>query len=326
MGLTLIQRSAGEPPRRNPKVALVLAGGAVSGGAFKVGGLKVLDECLGSRGINDFDMYVGLSAGAFLATSLAQGITPSEMIAALEGTSSRISQLRPIDFYRPNLSEFVSRPVTFWSRMAFYLPGVAVDLISVIPELRSRVGPALDRFLEAPNYTHLEGLLRELFDEVWPKRRIPSLSSLVPSGIFENSALERWLAQNIAAVGASNSFSGLQKAEAENYSLLLRISIQPNGSSSDRRTTTAWPSHRQSRSPVRYRGLLPASAAKRRGRRRAANRDYRRRGGAGGRSGDLLQPVPPLLEHPGRPAPGLPAPLRPRLRHRDQPGVPHSAP
>ena len=84
MGLTLIQRSAGKPRRRNPKVALVLAGGAVAGGAFKVGGLKALDECLGSRGINDFDMYVGLSAGAFLATSLAQGITPSEMIAALD--------------------------------------------------------------------------------------------------------------------------------------------------------------------------------------------------------------------------------------------------
>ena len=39
MGLTLIRKSRGTPPKRNPKVALVLAGGAVSGGAFKVGGL-----------------------------------------------------------------------------------------------------------------------------------------------------------------------------------------------------------------------------------------------------------------------------------------------
>ena len=44
MGLTLIQRSSGHPPPRNPKIALVLAGGAVSGGAFKVGGLKALDK------------------------------------------------------------------------------------------------------------------------------------------------------------------------------------------------------------------------------------------------------------------------------------------
>jgi len=39
VGLTLIQRSSGTRPPKNPKIALVLAGGAVSGGAFKVCGL-----------------------------------------------------------------------------------------------------------------------------------------------------------------------------------------------------------------------------------------------------------------------------------------------
>jgi hypothetical protein len=39
MGLTLIRKSDPERRKRNPKVAVVLAGGAVSGGAFKVGGL-----------------------------------------------------------------------------------------------------------------------------------------------------------------------------------------------------------------------------------------------------------------------------------------------
>ena len=63
MGLTLIQRSSGQRPPRNPKVALVLAGGAVTGGAFKVGGLRALDECLVGRGVTDFDLYVGISAG-----------------------------------------------------------------------------------------------------------------------------------------------------------------------------------------------------------------------------------------------------------------------
>ena len=109
MGLTLIQRSSGQRPPRNPKIALVLAGGAVSGGAFKVGGLKALDECLMGRNVNELDIYVGLSAGAFLATSLAQGMRPDDMVGALEGTSSRLSQLRPIDFYRPNLDELLGR-------------------------------------------------------------------------------------------------------------------------------------------------------------------------------------------------------------------------
>ena len=67
MGLTLIRKSSGHPPKRNPRIALVLAGGAVSGGAFKIGGLKALNDFFVGRGVADFDMYVGLSAGAVLA-------------------------------------------------------------------------------------------------------------------------------------------------------------------------------------------------------------------------------------------------------------------
>jgi len=110
VGLTLIRKSTGKPRKANPKVALVLAGGAVSGGAFKVGGLKALNDYLVGRGIEDLDMYVGLSAGAVLAVPLASGIGPDEMVRVLEGTSEQFDQLRPIDFYYPNWSEFVGRP------------------------------------------------------------------------------------------------------------------------------------------------------------------------------------------------------------------------
>ena len=75
MGLTLIRKRRGPPPR-DARVALVLAGGAVSGGAFKVGGLRALDDFLVGRRVNDLDLYVGLSAGSVLAVPLAAGITP----------------------------------------------------------------------------------------------------------------------------------------------------------------------------------------------------------------------------------------------------------
>ena len=71
MGLTLIRKSGGCAPKRDPRIAVVLAGGAVSGGAFEVGGLKALDDFLVDRKITDMDLYVGLSAGAILAASLA---------------------------------------------------------------------------------------------------------------------------------------------------------------------------------------------------------------------------------------------------------------
>mgnify|MGYP001285141687 CR=1 FL=1 len=109
VGLTLIRKSEGGA-KKNPRIALVLAGGAVSGGAFKVGGLKALNDFFVERKVTDMDIYVGLSAGAILGASLAAGITPDEMIKVLDGTSTRLDQLRPFDFYHPNWGEFASRP------------------------------------------------------------------------------------------------------------------------------------------------------------------------------------------------------------------------
>ena len=44
-GITILQkRDPGIARIRRSKVALVLAGGAITGGAFKVGGLRALDE------------------------------------------------------------------------------------------------------------------------------------------------------------------------------------------------------------------------------------------------------------------------------------------
>ena len=47
MGLTLIRKSRGPASRTPRRVALVLAGGAISGGAFKVGGIKALEDFIG---------------------------------------------------------------------------------------------------------------------------------------------------------------------------------------------------------------------------------------------------------------------------------------
>ena len=147
MGLTLIRKGDGAP-KKNPKIALVLAGGAVSGGAFKVGGLKALDDFLVGKRIVDFDMYVGLSAGAVLAVPLAAGIAPDEMVRVLDGTSTRFAQLRPIDFYTPNWREFIGRPAKFSYDLLSYLPGVAAELLHGLPGLpRALEGRAGTHFL-----------------------------------------------------------------------------------------------------------------------------------------------------------------------------------
>ena len=50
MSITIIQKSDLSRPKRNPKVALVLAGGAISGGVFKLGGLMALDSVAATAG------------------------------------------------------------------------------------------------------------------------------------------------------------------------------------------------------------------------------------------------------------------------------------
>lgn len=157
MGLTLIRKSKGAP-KQGAKVALVLAGGAVSGGAFKVGGLKALNDYMTGRGMTDLDIYVGLSAGAILAIPLAAGLSPDSMVGVLDGTSEEFDQLRPTNFYSPNWREFVSRPTRLVYNLASYLPGVTVDWIRGIPSMPDALGSAARQFINAPTYAHFEAL------------------------------------------------------------------------------------------------------------------------------------------------------------------------
>jgi predicted acylesterase/phospholipase RssA len=211
LGLTLIRKSTGRPRKRNPRTALVLAGGAVSGGAFKVGGLKALNDFFVDRGVADFDMYVGLSAGAVLAVPLAAGIDPDEMVHVLEGTSERFEQLRPIDFYYPNFGEFVSRPAKFAYDLASYLPGVAFDFLRGLPTLSESVGDQARRFLKERDYTTFEALAMSVIEHNSPKREVPALTNHVPSGLFDNKSLERWMRRSLEKIGMPNDFRAFNR-------------------------------------------------------------------------------------------------------------------
>ena len=73
------KRAAGRRPRRS-KTALVLGGGGFTGGVYQIGALRALDLLAVNRTVNQFDVYVGTSAGAFVASLAANGVTPEEMM------------------------------------------------------------------------------------------------------------------------------------------------------------------------------------------------------------------------------------------------------
>src|SRR5437763_771833 len=84
---TVVARGVGQPaaldrrgrPRRD-KTALVLGGGGFTGGVYEIGALRALDLLAVNGSVNNFDVYVGTSAGAFIAALCANGVTPEEMM------------------------------------------------------------------------------------------------------------------------------------------------------------------------------------------------------------------------------------------------------
>src|SRR6267154_1945811 len=66
--------------RRRSKTALVLGGGGFTGGVYEIGALRALDLLTVNSNVNNFDVYVGTSAGAFIASLCANGVTPDEMM------------------------------------------------------------------------------------------------------------------------------------------------------------------------------------------------------------------------------------------------------
>jgi NTE family protein len=212
MGITIVQKSDLTTRKRSPRIALVLAGGAVTGGGFKLGGLKALDDFLVNRKITEFDMYVGLSAGAFLAAPLASGVTPPEMLRSLEGSSPEFTAFTALDFYQPNYREFVEKPIRYLLDLVAFVPGSILDLLGKSPVLADRIADPLRAYLHDPSLDHLREVLLPIGEALLETRPFPFPLDYLPSGIFDNASIERYLRHNLERRGLPNSFKALYQA------------------------------------------------------------------------------------------------------------------
>src|SRR5215213_8047291 len=95
---------------RGDKTALVLGGGGFTGGVYEMGALRAFDLLAVNRTVNEFDIYVGTSAGAFVASMVANGVTPEEMMRVLNKTiPSPIEDPSLRTLLRPNYKGFAGR-------------------------------------------------------------------------------------------------------------------------------------------------------------------------------------------------------------------------
>jgi predicted acylesterase/phospholipase RssA len=166
--------------RRTSKTALVLGGGGFTGGVYEIGALRALDLLAVNRTVNEFDVYVGTSAGSFVASLLANGVTPEEMMRVLNRDLT--SPLRDIDLamlLRPNFRGLLQRGVTFPLRAA-----------GMVRELAGNLG------------------------EVSAVDLLTGLAAGLPTGFYTGRGLERYVREVLSDPDRTNDFRML---EAELY-------------------------------------------------------------------------------------------------------------
>ena len=157
---------------KRSKVALVCAGGGVTGAIYEIGCLRALEDLL-DRSLLDFDIYVGVSGGAFVASLLANGISPIEMYDEIAYPRPRPLGVTGAPIFRVGASEYVRR--------ALRAPQVLGEAVT----------------------TALGGEGRNAADFLF------SLFRLLPSGVLDNSGIQEYLARVFKDRGRANRFDDL---------------------------------------------------------------------------------------------------------------------
>lgn len=164
---------AGAPPSVAPgagcRPALVLAGGGVLGGMYDVGALAALDEALPGFDANQFDLYVGSSAGSVVAALMANGVAPLELYRILDE-----GRVDPLNFQRGSV----------------YHKGAFAGATRSLAQLLWAVGR---NFVTG-------------FRLDWPDILGRSRTRM-PAGFFSVSQLEEYVRRSFAAKGLANTFT-----------------------------------------------------------------------------------------------------------------------
>ena len=93
--------------KRRARVGLALAGGGPFGAIYEIGALVALEEAIDGLDLHALDCYVGVSAGAFLAAALANGIPIAEIHRLFISGEEGEDAVAPGLFKRPAWGEYL---------------------------------------------------------------------------------------------------------------------------------------------------------------------------------------------------------------------------
>ncbi len=173
--MLVVKSSAQARQKHSPsRIGLAVAGGGPVGGIFEIGAVRALDDALDGLDMHALDIYVGISSGAFVAASLANRLSTAELCRIFITGDSDQFQFRAEDFIRPAIYEYLQR-------------------LAGVPRM---LATALADFARHPlDLSISDSLMR--------------LGSILPTGLFDNSAIERFLRKAYSSHGRSNDFREL---------------------------------------------------------------------------------------------------------------------
>lgn len=112
-------RRAAARASKPSKTALVLGGGGFTGAVYEIGALRALDLLSVNRSVTDFDVFVGTSAGSFVAAMTANGVSPEEMMRVLDRQApTPFPEIALGTLLSLNVRELASKAIAFPWRMA----------------------------------------------------------------------------------------------------------------------------------------------------------------------------------------------------------------
>lgn len=167
--------ATGHPRPGTPgRVGLALAGGGFMGAAYELGALCALAEAIDGLDLTRLDTYVGVSAGAFIAAGLVNGVSAHRMVRMFVEDDDVETDFDPALLLRPAYRE--------WRRA----------LRSAPAGLGASVGAGLSEALLGPQAVLWRAIERSL--------------RLLPNGLVDGSPAERKLAKLLSQPGRTNDF------------------------------------------------------------------------------------------------------------------------
>ena len=154
----------------------MLGGGGFTGGVYEIGALRALELLSVKRTVNEFDVFVGTSAGALVAAALANGITAEELMGLVVENAPTLPRARPTALLRPNYLEYLLRGIELPWRIAKLTGGLVRGLGTIT---------AVDV--------------------------VAGFAESLPSGLYSTGGIERYVRGVLSTGGRTDDFRALRR-------------------------------------------------------------------------------------------------------------------